>query len=259
MNKNNLRTFKPNTIQYELYKKAHINQTYDFVIKMNEKYSNLNNDKLYINDVLKMMDDFIDPSDPDLDIPNSIHAYQTAERIRKKYPNNYELQITGLIHDLGKILFKFNEPNWAIVGDTFVVGCEFPKSIVYWDTLKDNKDFNNPKFYKNGIYKEKCGIENLTISFGHDEYLYKVLTQNKNHKLSKDYLDIIRFHSFYPWHSSNEYHQFMCESDNTILKNVLNFNKFDLYSKEDDTIITEDIKDYYDKLLKDYFPDKLQW
>ena len=23
-----------------------------------------------------------------------------------------------------------------------------------------------------GIYKEKCGIENLMLSYGHDEYLY---------------------------------------------------------------------------------------
>jgi inositol oxygenase len=52
-----------------------------------------------------MMDDFIDPSDPDLDVPNSIHAYQTAERIRKKHPEDKELQIAGLIHDLGKFYF----------------------------------------------------------------------------------------------------------------------------------------------------------
>jgi len=67
-----------------------------------------------------MMDDFIDPSDPDLDVENSIHAYKTAERIRKKYPNDYELQIIGLIHDLGKVLFYFGEPNWTVVGDTYI-------------------------------------------------------------------------------------------------------------------------------------------
>ena len=84
----------------------------------------MNNMKMKINDVLKIMDNFIDPSDPDLDEPNSVHAYQTAERIRKELPDNKELQIIGLIHDLGKILFLFNEPNWSIVGDTFVVGCK---------------------------------------------------------------------------------------------------------------------------------------
>ena len=32
-----------------------------------------------MNHALQMMDQFIDPSDPDLDEPNSFHAYQTAE------------------------------------------------------------------------------------------------------------------------------------------------------------------------------------
>ena len=63
-----------------------------------------------IKKALEMMDDFIDPSDPDLDVANSIHAYQTAERIRKRYPEDKELQIAGLIHDLGKVLFSYGEP-----------------------------------------------------------------------------------------------------------------------------------------------------
>ena len=29
---------------------------------------------------------------------------------------------TGLIHDLGKVLCKYGEPQWAVVGDTFPVG-----------------------------------------------------------------------------------------------------------------------------------------
>ena len=97
------------------------------------------------------MDNFIDPSDPDLSVENSIHAYQTAERIRKKYPDNKQLQIIGLIHDLGKILFEFNEPSWCVVGDTYVVGCQFPETIVYYDTMKENPDFD--KYDKKGIYE----------------------------------------------------------------------------------------------------------
>ena len=198
-----------------------------------------------------MLDDFIDPSDPDLDVPNSIHAFQTAERIRKKDPQNKQLQLIGLIHDLGKILFSFNEPNWSVVGDTFVVGCEYPKSIVYYDTLKNNPDFN--KYDKLGIYKENCGIENLHLSYGHDEYLYQVLLFNKNHKLSKKYLDIIRFHSFYPWHTEGEYKYFMNDNDKNILNDILNFNQYDLYSKEDDTNIPETTKQYYFNLIDEFF------
>ena len=127
---NNLRKYELNTPQYFLYKQMHENQDLDYVLKIKQKYSEKIKTKKNIKEILKMMDSFIDPSDPDLDVPNSIHAYQTAERIRKKYPENKELQITGLIHDLGKILFMFEEPNWSIVGDTYVV-IAHPKSIVY--------------------------------------------------------------------------------------------------------------------------------
>lgn len=253
-----LRQYNENTPQYFFYKEMHQKQSLDFVIKKKKQYSNLNNIKMNIHKALSLMDTFVDPSDPDLDVPNSIHAYQTAERIRKKNPENKQLQLTGLIHDLGKVLFNFGEENWSVVGDTFLLGCPFPKSIVYYETMKNNPDYN--KYTNNGIYEINCGLDKLNISFGHDEYLYQVLLQNKDkHKLDSKYWDIIRFHSFYPWHTGNDYHQFMNESDKNILQDVLHFNQFDLYSKEDDTEINDSVKQYYNDLLKEYFPNTLQW
>ena len=222
-----------------------------------EKYGKCDHIKMTITKALSMLDDFVDPSDPDLDVPNSIHAYQTAERIRKKYPNDKEFQIIGLIHDIGKVLFSFGEPSWSVVGDTYVLGCEFPKSIVYYDTLKESPEWG--KYDKFGIYKPKCGLEKLTLSYGHDEYLYKVLKKNKNHLLSDKYLDVIRYHSFYPWHTEGEYKYLTNDKDKDILKNVLDFNSFDLYSKEDDTIIDSHVKSYYDDLLNEYFFGELEW
>ena len=245
-----LRKYEKNTPQFFLYKEMHENQTLEYVLTKKKQYNSFTN-KLNVKTALSMLDDFIDPSDPDLDVPNSIHAFQTAERIRKNNPEDKQLQLTGLIHDLGKILFSFNEPNWSVVGDTFVVGCEYPKPIVYYDTLQNNPDFN--KYDKLGIYKENCGIENLHLSYGHDEYLYQVLLFNKNHKLSKKYLDIIRFHSFYPWHTEGEYKYFMNDNDKNILNDILNFNQYDLYSKEDDTTISETTKKYYFDLIDEYF------
>ena len=176
-----LRIYEKDTPQFYLYQDMHSNQTLDYVKDKKQKYSSLKNKKMTIKEALLLMDDFIDPSDPDLDIENSIHAYQTAERIRKKYPEDKELQIIGLIHDLGKVLFTLGEPSWAVVGDTYVVGCKFPESIVYYDTLKENPDFN--KYNELGIYDESCGLKNLHLSYGHDEYLYQILKQNKNHKI----------------------------------------------------------------------------
>jgi len=39
----------------------------------------------------------------------------------------------------------YNEPQWAVVGDTFPVGCEWGPSIVYRDTsFNDNPDGKHP-------------------------------------------------------------------------------------------------------------------
>ena len=45
-----------------------------------------------------------------------------------------------------------------------------------------------------------------------------------------------------------------------ILEDVLDFNQFDLYSKEDiDFKLTAEIKKYYENLLDKYFPEELSW
>ena len=43
------------------------------------------------------------------------------------------------------------------------------------------------------------------------------------------------------------------------LKNVLEFNKFDLYSKEDDILIDKHVKSYYEDILNEYFFGELSW
>jgi inositol oxygenase len=39
-----------------------------------------------------------------------------------------------------------------------------------------NPDSHDPKFNskKAGIYEEGCGLRNVTMSWGHDEYMYQV-------------------------------------------------------------------------------------
>ena len=145
-----LRTYEQDTRQCELYRNMYKHQDLDYVLKMKQKYSKLNNIKMSINKALSLLDDFVDPSDPDVDEPNSVHAYQTAERIRKKYPYDKEYQIIGLIHDLGKVLFKFGEPDYAVVGDTFVVGCLLPETIVFYNEITNHPDKKNSLL---GIYK----------------------------------------------------------------------------------------------------------
>ena len=51
----------------------------------------------------------------------------------------------------------------------------------------------------------------------------------------------------------------MDNEDKTTLKDVRLFNKYDLYSKEDNDFISDDIKMYYYNLLNTFFPQKISW
>ena len=87
-----LRNYDIDSKQCEFYKRMYQNQDLKFVLMTKRKYDKLDNVEMTMNKALSLMDTFIDPSDPDLDEENSIHAYQTAERIRKKFPEDKELQ-----------------------------------------------------------------------------------------------------------------------------------------------------------------------
>lgn len=44
-------------------------------------------------------------SDPDVSLPNLVHLYQTAEGVREMGLPDW-MQLTGLLHDLGKVIYK---------------------------------------------------------------------------------------------------------------------------------------------------------
>mmetsp|Transcript_16520 Transcript_16520/g.19152 ORF Transcript_16520/g.19152 Transcript_16520/m.19152 type:complete len:129 (+) Transcript_16520:110-496(+) len=69
------------------------------------------------------------------------------------------------------------------------------------------------------------------LSWGHDEYMYQMLKFN-GCTLPECGLNMIRLHSFYPWHDKRAYTHFECPEDAETLKWVKEFNKFDLYSKD---------------------------
>lgn len=42
--------------------------------------------------------------------------------------------------------------------------------------FKENPDDKNPAYNtKNGIYEQGCGLENVVMSWGHDDYMYLVI------------------------------------------------------------------------------------
>lgn len=54
--------------------------------------------------------------------------------------------------------------------DTFVVGCKFSDKIIYPDTFANNPDIHDPIYSTEyGIYQPNCGLDNVMLSWGHDE------------------------------------------------------------------------------------------
>jgi inositol oxygenase len=246
----------------KFYALQHANQTVDFVKEQKKKYCTFDKCEMGIWECLELLNSLTDESDPDTDVSQLQHALMTAEAIRKNYPGEeYDwFWVTGLIHDLGKILsMKFEEPQWAVVGDTFPVGCKHDKSIVFHDTFDVNPDTLVPEYKTElGMYSANCGLENLEMSWGHDEYLYQVCVHN-GCTLPEEGLYIIRYHSFYPWHKEGAYRQFMNEKDQTMLPWVQKFNPFDLYSKGDLPKDVAALCEFYKEKILKYFPKLLKW
>ncbi|XP_057693927.1 inositol oxygenase [Corythoichthys intestinalis] len=245
---------------YNTYKLMHTNQNVDFVKQKHLEWSGCNHAEMTMMDAIMSLDKLVDESDPDVDFPNSFHAFQTAEGIRKEHPDKDWFQLVGLIHDVGKVMALWGEPQWAVVGDTFPVGCAFQSSIVFRDsTFMENPDDTNPSYNcKYGIYQKNCGLDNVLMSWGNDEYLYRVLQFNKC-PLPKEGLNMIRYHSFYPWHSQGDYMYLCDDNDLQMLPWVKAFNKFDLYTKVEELPDVEKLRVYYQSLVDKYCPGILKW
>lgn len=135
-------------------------------------------------EALELLNEVVDDSDPDTALPQIEHLLQTAEAIRAAYPDVCVLvcmtsavlrswcpctmhharflnfipplqddwfHLTGLLHDLGKVLahpaFGSLE-QWAVVGDTFPVGCAHAQCNVYPHLFAANPDTHDPRYVR---------------------------------------------------------------------------------------------------------------
>jgi len=239
----------------EFYRLNHQNQTLDFVRQKRAEYLPLKKRRMTVWEALEYLNTLVDDSDPDIDLPQIEHLMQTAEGIRHDgHPRWFVL--AGLIHDLGKILCLFGEPQWAVVGDTFPLGCRFSDKIVYHEYFAENSDSRIPEYSTPlGIYEEGCGLDKVTMSWGHDEYLYHVV---KDH-LPEEALYMIRYHSCYPIHKEGEYQALMNDHDRAMFKWVEAFNAYDLYTKSSQRVDVDSLRPFYEELIEEYLPGKLSW
>lgn len=101
------------------------------------EWSGCGHAQMEVMEAVISLDQLVDESDPDVDFPNSYHAFQTAEGIRREHPHKGKhththtqvrmhtwfttpilisrpspdwFQLVGLIHDIGKIMALSGEP-----------------------------------------------------------------------------------------------------------------------------------------------------
>ena len=239
----------------EFYRLNHHKQTLQFAREKKADYLKFNRRSMSVWQALEFLNELVDDSDPDIELPQIEHLLQTAEAIRADgHPRWFIL--VGLIHDLGKILCLFGEEQWAVVGDTFPLGCAFSEKIVFHEFFSGNPDRDVPEYStRNGIYAEGCGLDHVTMSWGHDEYLYQVVRG----RLPDPALYMIRYHSFYAAHREREYEHLMNAHDREMFAWVRAFNPYDLYTKSSQRMDVEALQPFYEELINEYLPGKMAW
>lgn len=239
----------------EFYRLNHTYQTYDFVKEKKNNFLQFNKKEMPVWDAFNFLNQLVDDSDPDTDLDQFQHLLQTSEAIRKDGHPDW-MVLTGLMHDMGKVLCLFGEPQWAVVGDTFPVGCAYSDKIVYPEFFQNNPDYNNPAYNtKYGVYEKNCGLKNVNISWGHDEYIYQMMKDY----IPEEGLYMLRYHSFYAWHREGEYDYLLDDHDREMLKWVKLFNPYDLYSKSPEPPDINKLRPYYEDLIKKYLPATLKF
>ena len=234
----------------EFYRENHRHQTYDFVQRKRREFLALERKRMSVFEACDFLNTLVDDSDPDIELDQLQHLLQTSEAIRRDGHEDWFV-LVGLMHDLGKVLCLYGEPQWSVVGDTFPVGCRHSERIVYHEFFADNPDSVDPRYNTPlGVYTEGCGLRNVLMSWGHDEYLFHVM---KNY-LPEPALYMIRYHSFYAWHREGEYGWLTDEHDRQMLPWVQKFNPYDLYSKSPHPPNWSELKPYYENLVAKYLP-----
>lgn len=239
----------------EFYRLNHTHQTFAFVQQKRKEFLQFNRKEMSVWDAFNFLNQLVDDSDPDTDLDQFQHLLQASEAIRADGHPDW-MVLTGLMHDMGKVLCLFGEPQWAVVGDTFPVGCAYSDKIVYPEFFKNNTDYTDPVFSsKLGVYAQNCGLRSVNMSWGHDEYVYQML---------KDYLPepglyMLRYHSFYAWHREGAYDHLLDDHDREMLKWVKLFNPYDLYSKCPTPPDWKQLRPYYEDLVAKYLPSTIKF
>lgn len=252
----------------ETYKQMRVHQTHAFADEALRRYCAFGPTRTATFwELFDMLMGFIDLSDPDISLSNHQHLFQTAEGLRRDGMPDW-MQFVGLAHDLGKIVaFKGGasemgtslSTQWGIVGDTYMTGCALPDSLVFPEFNALNADMHDPRYNSTqGVYAAGSGLSNALFSFGHDEYIYRMLKHNGVQIPEEGYY-MLRFHSLYPWHDAGEYGWIEDAQDTAMKPWVVKFNQHDLYTKENVKLDETLMRARYAPIVEKFAPGLLEW
>jgi inositol oxygenase len=122
------------------------------------------------------------------------------------------------------------------------VGCKYSDKIVYPEYFTSNPDYSDERYNsKYGVYSDGCGLRNVHLSWGHDEYLYQMMKPY----IPEPGLYMMRYHSFYAQHREHAYDYLLDDHDHEMFKWVQNSSL--ICSKVPAPVLSE---------LKPYGPDR---
>lgn len=237
------------------YMNNHANQTFGFTADKKNQYLPPRHLKMSIWDAMKLVETLVDDSSAQPSSSLSSHYFQTAEALRKDGHPRW-LILTGLIYDLGKVLAFYGEPPWAIQGDTYPVGCPFSNKIVFSSYFKFNSDQHVDEYQKpHGIYAPNLGLDQVSMAWGQDEYLYHVLKKY----LPEQSAYIIRYRSFYAYHREGAYQYLLDDKDWEMLPLLQLFVQYETCARKSIPIDIEKLRAYYEGLVQEFFPAAIDW
>jgi len=239
------RTYVPGSAQWHAYRARIGGLTYERTQALRAQYLDNRAREMTIAEAMALCDDIVDQSDPDLvDEPQIKHAVLSALGAKSSGLPEWSIAV-GFIHDVGKLLIKSGLPQAFVVGDEWPVGCAPSEKIVCAHFFVENPDTAHPVYGTPlGIYEPGCGLDNVVMSFGHDEYLYRVLSDavaDGGCALPPEALHPVRYHSAYVIHTEGEYDHLLNARDRQWMPILHAFrDHIDLYTKRADPGRIED-------------------
>lgn len=200
----------------------HRSQTLEDVAALNEKYKTPAIGKMMVSEAVMKLNLVTDPTDKELyEVTQWGHCVQVVVMMEREGVTNEEFLVSGLVHDLGKILLHTGEDPANVVCDNFPVG----------------------------VYPEKSGLDNVVFQWNHDEFGYMRLKNHMPEHLAK----LIRYHSINP--STLKY---LSAADTWLYEKYLRpFRRYDKLSKSVTEMPQIDV-DKYMKLLDKWFPSPIE-